>query len=413
MRRVQALGPLTQVHVTRLQSLAKELDYTLVRSEDRADVVDQAWLASGRMAAHRVYLRILASRKLGVSRAFVEEHLASKLEMQITRSTQGAGSRAITAPTRTTAPFQVCFIDLAFMPTKAFGGYVGWVALVDHFSLYLLLEPVRNKEAGTIGRVLERWFSLGFVPHELRCDSGKELFGEALKVMQAFKVRTVFSTSSSRSQGLVEKYNGTVKKLLSRAQASQTGKVDWAKEAREITLAHNTTPSPARAGHSPCDLAMPRYGSLAAQLDGPTPSPVVRGSAIDGDWIGAGDPDHLDVKEAREAVRATEQAVAATIDRRATGMVTRSSSQLPPLKVGDKVRVRLSALDPAKRRAEKAKFEKDSLGVFWTRDVFEVTAEKTGDHGAAVFSVSRFRGSFLRADLLLVPPTTASSSSSS
>ena len=185
--------------------------------------------------------------------------------------------------------------------------------------------------------------------------------------MQAFKVRTVFSTSSSRSQGLVEKYNGTVKKLLSRAQASQTGKVDWAKEAREITLAHNTTPSPARAGHSPCDLAMPRYGSLAAQLDGPTPSPVVRGSAIDGDWIGAGDPDHLDVKEAREAVRATEQAVAATIDRRATGMVTRSSSQLPPLKVGDKVRVRLSALDPAKRRAEKAKFEKDSLGVFWTR----------------------------------------------
>ena len=159
---------------------------------------------------------------------------------------------------------------------------------------------------------------------------------------------------------------------------------------------------------------MPRYGSLAAPLDGPTPSPVVRGSsAIDGDWIGAGDPDHLDVKEAREAVRATEQAVAATIDRRATGMVTRSSSQLPPLKVGDKVRVRLSALDPAKRRAEKAKFEKDSLGVFWTRDVFEVTAEKTGDHGAAVFSVSRFRGSFLRADLLLVPPTTASSSSSS
>ena len=45
----------------------------------------------------------------------------------------------------------------------------------------------------------------------------KELFGEpeALKVMQAFnlKVCTVFSTSttsSSRSQGLVEKYNGTV-----------------------------------------------------------------------------------------------------------------------------------------------------------------------------------------------------------
>ncbi len=111
---------------------------------------------------------------------------------------------------------------------------MGWVAsgsgLVDHFSLYLLLEPVRNKEAGTIGRVFKlgrcQWFSLGFVPHELRCDSGKELFGEpeALKVMQAFKVRTVFSTSSSRSQpeGLVEKYNGTVKKLLSRAQASQT-----------------------------------------------------------------------------------------------------------------------------------------------------------------------------------------------
>jgi hypothetical protein len=51
----------------------------------------------------------------------------------------------------------------------------------------VLLEPVRNKEA-----------------------------------MQAFKVRTVFGTSSSRSQGLVEKYNGRVKKLLPRAQASQT-----------------------------------------------------------------------------------------------------------------------------------------------------------------------------------------------
>jgi hypothetical protein len=78
--------------------------------------------------------------------------------MQITRSTQGAGSRAITVPTRTTAPFQVCFIDLAFMPTKAFGGCVRWVTFADHFSLYLLMEPVRNKEAGTIGRVLERSF---------------------------------------------------------------------------------------------------------------------------------------------------------------------------------------------------------------------------------------------------------------
>jgi len=123
------------------------------------------------MAAHRVYLRIHASRQLGVSRAFVGEHLASKWEMQITRSTQGARSRAITVPTRTTAPFQVCSIDLAFMPTKAFGGYVGWVTfqVVDHFSLYLLMEPVQNKEAGTIGRVLERSFFIfsffiGFFP---------------------------------------------------------------------------------------------------------------------------------------------------------------------------------------------------------------------------------------------------------
>jgi hypothetical protein len=42
-----------------------------------AQPVDQAWLASVRMAAHRVYLRIHASRQLGVSRAFVGEHLVS------------------------------------------------------------------------------------------------------------------------------------------------------------------------------------------------------------------------------------------------------------------------------------------------------------------------------------------------
>jgi hypothetical protein len=132
----------------------------------------------------------------------------------------------------------------------------------------------------------------------------------------------------------------------------------------------------------------------------------VRGSAIDSEWIAAGDPDHLDVEEAITAVRAVEKTVAEVVDRRATAMVTRSSAKLPPLAPGDRVRVRLSALDPAKRRSEKAKFEKNSSGVYWTKAVFEVTGEKMGDHGVQVFSVKGFRGGLMRADLLLVPPGT-------
>ena len=96
--RAQALGPSGATQIERLHLLATDLGYTLVPAEGRDKVVDEAWVASGqRLAAHHVYLRIVASRKLGVSRAFVETHLASKLEIQVAKTcdVQGAASGAL------------------------------------------------------------------------------------------------------------------------------------------------------------------------------------------------------------------------------------------------------------------------------------------------------------------------------
>ena len=96
--RAQALGPSGATQIERLRLLATDLGYTLVPAEGRDEVVDEAWVASGqRLAAHHVYLRIVASRKLGVSRAFVETHLASKLEIQVAKTcdVQGAASGAL------------------------------------------------------------------------------------------------------------------------------------------------------------------------------------------------------------------------------------------------------------------------------------------------------------------------------
>ena len=79
---------------------------------------------------------------------------------------------------------------------KAFGGYVGWVTLVD-----MLMEPVRNEEAGTIGRVLERWFYFGLCAARVSGRPGRgavwgRVEGDA---MQAFKVCTVFHNQGFRS----------------------------------------------------------------------------------------------------------------------------------------------------------------------------------------------------------------------
>lgn len=380
--RVSALGPLQPKHIERLGPLAAHFKFELVPEPERARVTDEAFVASGRLGPSKTHARIVESRKLGVSKVFVQDHLKTNMVLQVTAHQD----KGITKPTRTSGVMEVCSADLFFMPPS--NGYIGALLMQDHFSNYLWVSAIKNKSALTISKAFTKLFEVGFIPKLLRLDSGREFLGETLPVFATYKIQIVFSTSNSRGQGGSERMNGVVKSLLARSRVA-TDSAKWDEALGPIVLALNTTPVEARAGMTPHEIMFRRVSTLTAQLDGPAPVPQVRGGVIEEEeWVTEFDPDHASAKE-------VEKAVAASVNKAADAMLTRSRKQLQVVTVGMKVRVRLAALDPKVRRDQKDRFFKSSLGEYWTKLTHEVkTAGK-------MYTVAGFRGSFARQDIMI------------
>jgi hypothetical protein len=393
-RRVQGLGGLTAAHIEKLTPLATKFGFTLVLASDRDKAIDDTFLATGRQGPAKVHMRLTANKVLGISRRYIEQRLAKRMELQVTSKDE----KPVTQPTRSVGPMDVCSADIWFA-AKPSQGYIGAVLMQDHWSNFVWSVPIKDKSSLTASKVFRGWFNQGFIPKTLRLDSGREWLGECLPVFLEFKVEVIFTTSNSRSQGGAERLNGVIKTLLARERVADGQ--PWPVALPRIVLAYNTTPVASRGGLCPHEIMFRRVSRLPSQLDmAKAPEPVTRGSNRD-DWAEEAeeqfDPDHASQKEVDQAVQV---AVQAAVTKAADTMVRRSQKDLKRLLISNRVRVRLAALDPKIRRMEKSKFAKASDGEFWSREMYLVTEELPGKvEGTFRYKVQGFRGSFDRADL--------------
>ena len=159
------------------------------------------------------------------------------------QKTKNFGS-SVVPPTwriQTTYPFEMVAVDLVSFPRSAKGS-IGCLVLVDHYSKWLSVVPIRNKTSAVVTQALvERVFpSLPRVPDKLLSDNGPEFIADGFRsALQKWGVHHITTTPhKASSNGAAERVIRTLSELLVGLQA---GSADWESKLPEAIISYNTT----------------------------------------------------------------------------------------------------------------------------------------------------------------------------
>ena len=90
------------------------------------------------------------------------------------------------------------------------------IILIDKFSRYAQVEPIRNKTAQAVTDGLRRIFSRGRVPRSIRHDAGKEFLNKQFRdLMKLYNIRT-FTSRSTQKANYAERFIRTLKSKIYR-----------------------------------------------------------------------------------------------------------------------------------------------------------------------------------------------------
>ena len=165
-------------------------------------------------------------------------------------------------------PFQRVAVDIIGpLPRTSRGNRYALVA-IDYATRYPDAVPLRNQEATTVADALMEIFSRVGVPRELLSDQGTNFMSALItELCRLLQVRKLCSTPyHPEGNGLVENFNGTLKKML-RCYA-QKEPHDWDKHLPYVLFAYREVPQES-TGFSPFELLYGRQvrGPLAVLKD--------------------------------------------------------------------------------------------------------------------------------------------------
>lgn len=114
-------------------------------------------------------------------------------------------------------PFELIAADLVQLP-KTRHGYIGCLVVIDHFTKWLSVVPIRNKTALTVASALERLVlpNLPRKPERILTDNGREFTSEQFNdLLDQYNIRHIYSTPyKPSSNGAVERANRTLIEML-------------------------------------------------------------------------------------------------------------------------------------------------------------------------------------------------------
>ena len=141
---------------------------------------------------------------------------------------------------KTLAPFELMAMDLVSLPPSH--GYIGLLVMVDHFSKWLAVAPIRDKKAKTISHLLETQILPGLVqvPSRILTDNGPEFCSfEFNELMEKYQIHHIHTTAyKPSSNGAVERVNRTIIGFL-RDLSSKT--TSWYPHLQKAIIIYNQT----------------------------------------------------------------------------------------------------------------------------------------------------------------------------
>ena len=142
----------------------------------------------------------------------------------------------------TKAPFELVAMDLVSLPTTS-DGYVGILVLVDHYTKWLAVAPIKNKRTKTIIEKLESQLFPGLlkIPVKILTDNGPEFnsleFSDMTERLNIHHLKTTAYKPSSN--GAVERVNRTIIEFLRSLTKGPTVWKDYL--ATAVRTYNNTT----------------------------------------------------------------------------------------------------------------------------------------------------------------------------
>ena len=178
------------------------------------------------MNAHTFLDKVHREGYLGITRRYIHYFIKNHPSSINVRMNQATQNKPVTKSFRPEYPFQHWQMDLITMGTynkkkelkelKGNKGYKYILVIIDIFTKFIYLYPLKKKEGIDIASVLSRVFLSGDIPDTLQSDNGPEFRNAIVHgLCQEFKIKQIFSESySPQTQGFVENKNKQIKQVL-------------------------------------------------------------------------------------------------------------------------------------------------------------------------------------------------------
>ena len=86
--------------------------------------------------------------------------------------------------------------------------------VIDVFSKFGWIEPLKNKKGETVAAAFEKLFKLGRQPRLLWTDKGKEFYNKNVNQLLSKKNIKLYSTENEEKSSVVERFNRTIKQMM-------------------------------------------------------------------------------------------------------------------------------------------------------------------------------------------------------
>ena len=202
--------------------------FKVVKESDRTNIL-KAMINDPKtisMNAHTFLDKVHREGYLGITRRFIHYFLKNHPSSINLRMNQSSQNKPVMKSFRPEYPFQHWQMDLITMgkfdknkvlkPFDNNSGYKYILVIIDIFTKFVYLYPLKNKTGLEVASVLSRVFLSGDIPDTLQSDNGVEFRNEDVyNLCQEFKVKQIFSESySPQTQGFVENKNKQIKQII-------------------------------------------------------------------------------------------------------------------------------------------------------------------------------------------------------
>jgi hypothetical protein len=298
-------------------------------------------------AGIRSFYNKVLQQYLGIRRTDVAEFLQKQTPYQLTKKERRPTNKPVIGE-YPNHRWEADLIDVSnYSGHNARKKYI--LTVIDCFSKYVFAAPLVTKTAKSITRELERIAanqSGGIYPVILQTDNGGEFLGDMKPWCESKNIRQVFSrTHTPQTNGLVENFNLYLRQMI-REGFVRTNTLNWTRHLNDYLYNRNHTKHTAT-----------KY--TPAEVWTATREPIVKGGRVLPATLG--DKPLTQNQKQNNVKKRT---------------ITRARKELDRYEdekfvIGDKVRIKLAAIDTKVRKEIKAGNEK-LLPIKYTPDVFDV-----------------------------------------